>query len=84
MIEEALPPPTLTPPLLVSHAECARLCGVSRTQWFKMLAGDRVGPAPIKLGGRVLFRPAELSAWIEAGCPNRVTWQARLALSKAR
>ncbi len=33
-------------------------------------------PAPVRLGGRWRWRRAEICAWIEAGCPDRVKWEA--------
>jgi predicted DNA-binding transcriptional regulator AlpA len=64
-------------PLLVGHAEAARLCGISPASWHRLVAAGKIGPAPIRLGGRVLFPVDGLRAWIAAGCPDRQEWQAR-------
>lgn len=32
-------------------------------------------PAPVRIGGKVLWSLGEIRAWIEAGTPDRVTWQ---------
>ena len=32
-------------------------------------------PRPIHLGGAVRWRLAEIENWIEAGCPDRRTWE---------
>jgi predicted DNA-binding transcriptional regulator AlpA len=32
-------------------------------------------PAPIRVGGRVLWRVAEIRAWLDAGAPDRATWE---------
>ena len=34
-------------------------------------------PAPIKLGGRTLWRTQELGEWVASGCPDRRTWDAQ-------
>ena len=62
-------------PLLVRAAEAARLCGLSRATWHRLSAAGRV-PAPLRLGGAVLWRAAELAEWCAAGCPDRRTWEA--------
>jgi predicted DNA-binding transcriptional regulator AlpA len=31
-------------------------------------------PAPIRLGGRVVWRVDEIRAWLNAGAPDRETW----------
>jgi prophage regulatory protein len=62
-------------PLLVGAAEAGPLCGRSEASWWRDHAAGRV-PAPVKLGGRTLWRSEELRAWVAAGCPDRRTWQA--------
>lgn len=39
-------------------------------------------PRPLKIGGCVMYRRAELTAWIAAGCPDRRTWDALRATPK--
>lgn len=38
-------------------------------------------PAPVRLGGRVLWNVAEIKEWLAAGCPDRATWTARKSSS---
>jgi predicted DNA-binding transcriptional regulator AlpA len=66
-------PAAAVAPLLVRAPEAARLCGVSRATWHRLAAAGRT-PAPVRLGGAVLWRVDELRAWTEAGCPDRRTW----------
>jgi predicted DNA-binding transcriptional regulator AlpA len=33
-------------------------------------------PPPLRLGGRVVWRVAEVRDWLEAGAPDRETWTA--------
>jgi predicted DNA-binding transcriptional regulator AlpA len=64
-------------PMLVPAREAARLCGRSLASWWRDVASGRV-PAPIRLGGgdRPYWRVEELRRWVEAGCPDRRTWEA--------
>jgi predicted DNA-binding transcriptional regulator AlpA len=59
-----------TPALLVGRVEAARLCGISPASWDRLAIAEGT-PAPIKLGGRVLWRRSDLESWIGHGCPNR-------------
>jgi predicted DNA-binding transcriptional regulator AlpA len=45
---------------------------------------DAAGKLPkgIKIGGRKLWRVSEIDAWLAAGCPERVEWEARKAAAK--
>jgi predicted DNA-binding transcriptional regulator AlpA len=61
-------------PLLIGAAAVGQLLGVSTRQVWSMHASATLGPLPVKLGGRTLWRTAELTAWTEAGCPIRDRW----------
>jgi predicted DNA-binding transcriptional regulator AlpA len=39
-------------------------------------------PAPIRIGGRVVWRVNEIRAWLDAGAPDRETWTAIRAVRK--
>jgi excisionase family DNA binding protein len=47
---------------LVGPLEAARICGVSRATWYRLLAAGKI-PAPHKIGRRSLWREPELRAW---------------------
>ena len=68
----------LAEPLLVRAAEAARLCGIAGRTWRRSAAAGRV-PAPLKLGGAVLWRTDELREWVAAGTPPRERWEAMRA-----
>lgn len=56
-------------PLLVTALEFARLLQISlRTLWRLNSAGDV--PSPVRLGGAVRWRRAEVVHWIDEGCPK--------------
>lgn len=67
---------TALKPLLVNAKTAAKLHEVSRSQWCALDAAGRV-PRPIRaLGIRCpRWRVAELEAWCDAGCPDRLTWE---------
>src|SRR5437773_510866 len=70
------PPASPTVEALLVPAEVAGLmCGRSEASWWRDHAAERI-PAPVKLGGRTLWRVEELRRWVAAGCPDRRTWVA--------
>lgn len=69
------PTPTIEP-LLVGAKAAAPLCGVGVATWWRLLALDRI-PAPLRLGGRTLWRAEELRRWVASGCPTRRVWEAQ-------
>ena len=50
-------------------------CGISRAQWYKLYSSGRT-PLAIRLGTRrPVFLLAELESWLQAGAPDRQTWE---------
>ena len=70
--------------LLVAAPDAARLCGISRATWHRLRSAGKIGPAPIRLGGRVLWRVEELREWVRCGCPPRREWEALHAQRNGR
>jgi predicted DNA-binding transcriptional regulator AlpA len=68
-------------PLVVDARRLAKLltCGI-RTVRTLDAAGKL--PMPLRIGGRVVWRVAELRAWLAAGAPDRATWEAIRAARK--
>jgi predicted DNA-binding transcriptional regulator AlpA len=61
--------------LAFSPIDAARLLGISRAQFWKLHAAGKL-PAPVYLGTKApRWVAAELRAWLEAGAPDRGTWQ---------
>jgi predicted DNA-binding transcriptional regulator AlpA len=61
-------------PEALAAADAARLLGISRSQFFKMHSAGKV-PMPVYLTLRCpRWRRAELLNWLDAGCPDRLTW----------
>jgi predicted DNA-binding transcriptional regulator AlpA len=61
---------TTPKPLLLSAAEAARLCAVTRTTCWQLHFSGRVA-LPVRLGLRTLWRRDELAAWVGGECPAR-------------
>jgi predicted DNA-binding transcriptional regulator AlpA len=83
-VEDRFGPPCKSPTveaLLVGAEVAGAMCGRSEASWWRDHAAARV-PAPVKLGGRTLWRVEELRRWVEAGCPSRKVWEALQATRK--
>jgi excisionase family DNA binding protein len=64
------------PALLLSAKQTAKALGVSRTTLYALNSSGHL-PQSVKLGGRTLWRAAELMAWVscEPPCPSRERWE---------
>lgn len=62
-------------PLVVDARRLARLLGAGLRTVRTWDAAGRL-PAPIRIGGRVVWRVNEIRAWLDAGAPDRETWTA--------
>ncbi len=62
-------------PLAISARELARLLDVSLRQVWRLNSTGKL-PKPVRLGGSVKWRRDEIVAFVEAGCPDRQTWEA--------
>lgn len=61
--------------LMIDAREACAMVGVSRTVWCGWMNKGLV-PAPKRFTARIVrWRRSEIVAWIEAGCPNRETWE---------
>jgi predicted DNA-binding transcriptional regulator AlpA len=68
-------------PLVVDARRLAKLlCAGVRTVRTWDASGKL--PAPIRIGGRVVWRVNEIRAWLAAGAPDRETWAAVRAARK--
>lgn len=70
------------PSLLCSAEEVAAMLGIGRTLFYGLISSGKIGPVPIKLGTRVLWRRTELEEWVAAGCPTRERWVQRKSLQQ--
>jgi len=60
--------------LLLNAKEVAAALNVSLRHVAAMHSTGRLGPLPIRLGRRTLWRAAELVDWVERGCLPRERW----------
>jgi predicted DNA-binding transcriptional regulator AlpA len=70
-------------PLLIDTAEAARAVGISSASWFRLKSAGKT-PGSIKLGGRVLYRLADIRSWVAMGCPPKKEFEIRRAADLAR
>ncbi len=59
---------TDTMPILITAEELARMMGVSERTLWRLLSGGKL-PQPVRIGRNTRWRLAEVTEWIERGCP---------------
>lgn len=64
--------------ILLSAAQCAKMCGISRRSWFRLNASAKV-PACVRVGFSPRWVRKTLERWIAMGCPSRKEFEARKA-----
>lgn len=64
--------------LIVGAKHVAIMLGISLRTVRSMDASGKL-PLPVRIGGLVSWRKQELIDWVEAGCPDRETWNTRRA-----
>lgn len=52
------------PPMLVDAAELARLLAVSVATLHRLRSAGKIGPRPLPVGGRVLWRRETVESWL--------------------
>jgi excisionase family DNA binding protein len=57
-----------TTPLLISAEELAKLMHVSERTLWRLLSAGKV-PRPVRIGRNTRWKLAEVTAWIDRGCP---------------
>ena len=73
---EPRPSGAAAPPLLVGRRDAAAAAGVSVKLFDRLDAAGKT-PAAVRVGGRKLYRTADLAAWVALGCPDRREFDAR-------
>jgi predicted DNA-binding transcriptional regulator AlpA len=69
-----MPSDTAPAPLLVDARELARLLGIGLRTLRSHDSAGRL-PRPVRIGGSVRWRVAEIRLWLDAGAPDRETWE---------
>lgn len=75
VLPNATNPPTA--PLAAGFDEVAAMFGISKRTAQRWNSTGRL-PSPFRIGGRVLWRIADLTLWTEWGFPSRVEFAERL------
>ena len=65
--------------LLLSAQKSAELLGIGRSLFYGLHSSGRLGPRPVRLGARSLWKRSELEAWVKADCPTRDEWMSKEA-----
>lgn len=61
---------------LLKREELAVLLNVSPRHISTMVASGKM-PGPVRIGHSVRWRLAEINAWLAAGCPAGLRWEAQ-------
>ena len=70
-MKQAIPSVT---PIVLQASELAQLLGISRSTFWKWQSSGRLGPRPRRINRVVLWSRAELTDWLNEGCPPRGQW----------
>lgn len=60
----------------IGAKDLAHMLGVSLRHVRRLESAGRIGPEPVRLGRCVRYLTSQISAWLEAGAPDRATWLA--------
>ncbi len=63
------------PPALMTSAELAAELQISERTVRRLQITGKIGPKPINVGRACRYLRCEARRWIEAGCPDRESWQ---------
>jgi predicted DNA-binding transcriptional regulator AlpA len=76
---EAGLPPSPAPALHPLLVDITCLSDLLRRSVASLYRDDSAGrlPAGLRIGASKRWRYSEIVAWVEAGCPDRKTWEAR-------
>jgi len=67
--------------ILLSAADCAKMCGISRRTWFRLAASAKC-PASVRVGASPRWRSNDIDQWISMGCPDRKTFESLQEVSR--
>lgn len=64
-----------TEPLTYRVEQLAAALGISKVSIFRLISSGKL-PRPAKLGRINVWPVQEIQSWLEAGSPDRATWEA--------
>ena len=50
------------------------MIGIGKTLFYSLASSGAIGPMPVELGSKKLYRVEELTNWVNCGCPPRHQW----------
>lgn len=59
---------------LLTTQQAAKLCGISERHFLTLDQRGELGPERVRLGSSVRWNHAELTDWMNRGCPKREQW----------
>jgi predicted DNA-binding transcriptional regulator AlpA len=63
--------------LALTDGEVAKLLRISQRHLWNLDRDGKIGPKPVRLGKSRRWQSDQVRAWLNAGCPDRVTWEAK-------
>lgn len=61
--------------LLLTVGDLCRMLSISRSSFFNLRSVGRVPLQPVRLSSKLLYRRAEVEAWVAQNCPAAGRWQ---------
>ena len=77
-LADRLTAPAKPPPLVLRRPVAAEFLGIGATTLDTLNNAGKT-PAPVRIGGTVAYRTADLAEWVRLGCPDRAEFEARTA-----
>ena len=63
-------------PLLLSSTQAAEMLGIKKSLFYQLASSGELGPVPVQLSSKKLYRVLELESWVSQNCPPRDQWLA--------
>jgi len=60
--------------LLLTVGDLCRMLSISRSSFFSLRSAGRVPLQPVRLSTKLLYRRAEVEAWVAQNCPAAEKW----------
>lgn len=61
----------------LTDGEVAKLLRISSRHLWNLDRDGKIGPKPVRLGKSRRWQSDQVRAWLNAGCPDRATWEAQ-------
>jgi predicted DNA-binding transcriptional regulator AlpA len=68
-------------PLLLTLDQVSKKLNIGRTAFYQLRQSGQFAPTVYRLGGKLLVRASELSAWVSDGMPPATQWNKSTPIS---